>query len=85
MEHPKRAGDRRGEIKWHILQASQISWGSGVSNSHTKGLKFKELIIIVKKKDHLLSAYFQPDPVLSPLHILSHLILSTTLMRSRCY
>ena len=38
-----------------------------------------------EKKGHLLSAYFQPDPVLSPLHILSHLILSTTLMRSRCY
>lgn len=49
MEHPKRAGERGGEIKWHILQASQISWGSGVCNPHTKGLKFKELIIIVKR------------------------------------
>ena len=36
-------------------------------------------------KGQLLSAYFHPDPVLSPLHILSHLILSTILMRGRCY
>lgn len=32
-------------------------------------------------KGRLLSAYFRPDPVLSPSSILSHLILSIALMR----
>lgn len=36
-------------------------------------------------KGHLLSAYFQTDSMLSILPILSHLILSGTLMRHRFY
>lgn len=57
-------------------------WGLQFTNegAEVQGVNYNS-----KKKGHLLSAYFQADPVLSPLHILSHLILSTTLMRSGCY
>lgn len=50
MEHPKRVGEIRGEIKWHILQASQISWGSDVSNSHMKGAEVQGVNYNSKKR-----------------------------------